>query len=162
MGKGSTFNVTLPIPALSSNSDASKEVTPGKSMLKGVRILVVEDEPDTREMIAHAVKQRGAKPVQADSAKKALQLLEQEPCDLVISDIGMPDLDGYAFIRKLRSLKSPASKVPAIALTAYAGEQDRKLSIEAGFNTHIPKPITLTELVRVISKLIGERRKLSA
>jgi PAS domain S-box-containing protein len=161
VGKGSTFNVTLPIPALSSNSDASK-VAPIKSTLKGARILVVEDEPDTREMIAHAIKQRGAKPVQAESAKKALQLLEQEPCDLVISDIGIPDLDGYAFIRKLRSLKSPASKLPAIALTAYAGEQDRKLSIEAGFNTHIPKPITLTELLRVIGKLLGERRKLSA
>jgi PAS domain S-box-containing protein len=159
VGKGSTFNVTLPIPALSSDcSSASKQTGTGKSMLKGARILVVEDEPDTREMIAHAVKQRGAKPVEADSAQKALQLLEQEPCDLVISDIGMPDLDGYAFIRKLRSLKSPASKVPAIALTAYAGEYDRKLSIEAGFNTHIPKPITLTELVRVISKLIGGRR----
>ena len=80
----------------------------------------------------------------------------------MISDIGMPDLDGYAFIRKLRSMKIPASKVPAIALTAYAGEHDRKLSMEAGFNTHIPKPITLTELVRVIGKLIGSRRKVSA
>ena len=80
----------------------------------------------------------------------------------MISDIGMPDLDGFAFIRKLRSLKSPASKVPAIALTAYADEHDRNLSIEAGFNTHMPKPITLTELVRVITKLIGDRKKLSA
>jgi CheY-like chemotaxis protein len=162
VGKGSTFNVTLPIPGLSSHSDSASQQTTIKSMLKGKRILVVEDEPDTRDMIAHAVKQRGAKPIQADSARKALQVLEQEPCDLVISDIGMPDLDGYAFIRKLRSLKSPASAVPVIALTAYAGEHDRKLSIEAGFNTHIPKPITLTELVRVISKLIGERQKLSA
>ena len=163
VGKGSMFNVTLPIPGLSSNhSSSSQQATLATSNLKGARILVVEDEPDTRDMIAHAVKQRGAKPVQADSAKKALQLLEHEPCDLVISDIGMPDLDGFAFIRKLRSLKSPVSKVPAIALTAYAGENDCRLSIEAGFNTHIPKPITLTELVRVISKLIGDRRKMSA
>jgi PAS domain S-box-containing protein len=158
VGKGSTFNVTLPIPGLSSHSASpAKQTTPAKSILKGVRILVIEDEPDTREMIVQAMKQRGAKPAQADSAKKALQLLEQQPYDLVISDIGMPDLDGYAFIRKLRSMKSPASTVPAIALTAYAGEHDRKLSIEAGFNTHIPKPITLTELVRVIGKLIDER-----
>jgi CheY-like chemotaxis protein len=131
-------------------------------MLKGARILVVEDEPDTREMIAYAVKQQGAKAVQADSAKEALHLLEQEPCDLVISDIGMPDIDGYAFIRQLRSMPSPVSKIPAIALTAYAGEQQRNLSIEAGFTTHIPKPITLTELFRVIEKLIRERKPLSA
>src|SRR5688572_33018231 len=92
-GRAVFFNVTLPIPALSSNSDsAQKQAVPDKPMLKGARILVVEDEPDTREMIAHALKQRGAKPVQTNSAKKALQLLEQEPCDLLISDIGMPDL----------------------------------------------------------------------
>ena len=80
----------------------------------------------------------------------------------MISDIGMPDLDGYAFVRKLRSMKSPICKVPAIALTAYASEQDRKTAMEAGFNSHIPKPITLTELFRVIGKLVGERGKLSA
>jgi CheY-like chemotaxis protein len=127
-----------------------------------LRILVLEDEPDTRAMIVQAVKLRGAKPIEADSAKKALRLLGQEPCDLVISDIGMPNLDGYAFIRKLRSLKSAVRKIPVIALTAYAGEHDRKLSIEAGFNAHIPKPIALTELVRAINKLVGERRSVSA
>jgi CheY-like chemotaxis protein len=112
-GKGSTFNVTLPIPGLSAHSvSSSKQTTPTESILKGARILVVEDEPDTRDMIAHAIKQRGAKPVKVDSARKALELLQKEPCDLVISDIGMPDLDGYAFIRKIRSLKSPIATVP--------------------------------------------------
>ena len=98
-------------------------------------------DDQAREMIAQALKQRGAKPVQASSARKAFDLLKQEPYDLVISDIGMPDIDGYAFIRKLRSMKSRVSKVPAIALTAYADEENRKLTLEAGFNTHIPKPI---------------------
>ena len=80
VGKGSTFSVTLPIPGLSSDSSSSsKQTAATQSILKEARILVVEDEPDTREMIAHAVKQRGAKPVQADSAKKALRLLEHEP-----------------------------------------------------------------------------------
>ena len=74
----------------------------------------------------------------------------------------MPDVDGYTFMRKMRAMKSPRSRVPAIALTAYAGEEDRKLAMEAGFNAHIPKPITLTELVRVIDKLIGQHRKLTA
>jgi PAS domain S-box-containing protein len=158
VGKGSTFNITLPIPGVSVRPASGKKHAPhGKSALKGARILLLEDEQDTREMIAQALKQRGAKPVQADSARKAFHLLKQEPYDLVISDIGMPEIDGYAFIRKLRSMKSKASKLPAIALTAYAGEEDRRLTIEAGFNTHIPKPIALGELVRVIGKLVGER-----
>src|SRR5262249_31810253 len=130
--------------------------------LKGTRILLVEDEVDMREMLAHALTQRGARPIQAPSAKEALRLLQKEKLDLIISDIGMPDVDGYTFMRKVRSMKSSISKVPSIALTAYAGEEDRKLAGEAGFNSHIPKPITLTELIGVIGKLIGERRKLSA
>src|SRR6185436_18228746 len=108
VGKGSTFNITLPIPALSSQtSSAAKPAAHDEAILKGARILVVEDEEDTREMIAQALKQRGAKPVQADSAKKALHLLEKESWDLVISDIGMPGLDGYAFMRELRAMKKP-------------------------------------------------------
>jgi PAS domain S-box-containing protein len=161
-GKGSTFNINLPIPALTSSATSSSKHAAGKASLKGAQILLVEDEADTRDMIAQALKQRGAKPVQASSAKQAFELLKRERVDLVISDIGMPDIDGYRFIRRLRSMKPSISKVPAVALTAYAGEEDRKLSIEAGFNAHMPKPITLTELVRVIGKLVGDREKLSA
>jgi CheY-like chemotaxis protein len=157
LGKGSTFNIRLPIPALTlSASSASKPTAQSKASLKAVRILLVEDEADTRKMIAHALKQNGAKPVQASSAKQAFELLKQERVDLVISDIGMPEIDGYQIMRQLRSMKALISKVPAVALTAYAGEEHRKLSIEAGFNAHMPKPITLTELVRVAGKLVGE------
>jgi CheY-like chemotaxis protein len=74
----------------------------------------------------------------------------------------MPGIDGYAFMRRLRSKKSSMSKLPAIALTAYAAEEDRKLAAEAGFDAFIPKPITLAELTRVIIKLLGSQRKLSA
>jgi CheY-like chemotaxis protein len=74
----------------------------------------------------------------------------------------MPEIDGYTFIRRLRSKKSSLSKLPAIALTAYAGEEDRKLALPAGFVAYVPKPITLTELIRVIVKLIGQHRQLSA
>jgi len=163
IGKGSTFSITLPIPVLASNVRANVEQkSHNGSTLNGCRILIVEDEADMREMLAHALKQRGATPLQANSAKQALRILQKEKLDLIISDIGMPEVDGYTFMRKVRSLKSTVSKIPAIALTAYAGEEDRKLSTEAGFNSHIPKPITLTELIAVISKLIGERRKLSA
>jgi len=115
----------------------------------------------TRTLVTllNAMKQRGAKVIPVESAKEAFRLLEKDRYDLVISDIGMPGVDGYTFMRKLRSMKRAISKIPAVALTAYAGEEDRRLAMEAGFNAHIPKPITLNELVRVISKLIGEHRK---
>jgi CheY-like chemotaxis protein len=74
----------------------------------------------------------------------------------------MPEVDGYTFMRKVRALKSPAANLPAIALTAYAGEEDRILAIEAGFNAHLPKPVALAELVRVAGKLIDQRRELTA
>ena len=113
-------------------------------------------------MLAQALTQRGATVLQAQSAKQGLALLQREKLNLIISDIGMPEVDGYTFMQKVRSLKSTVSKIPAIALTAYAGDEDRKLAAEAGFNLHIPKPITLVDLIGVIGKLIGERRKLSA
>src|SRR5204863_7262504 len=123
---GSAFTIMLPIPALTSKSTwpVKQQSAPDKTALKNVRVLIVEDETDTREMLAHALRQRGAKPLPADSAKQALHLLEKEDCDLVISDIGMPDVDGYTFMRKMRSMKSPVRKIPAIALTPYAAEQD--------------------------------------
>jgi CheY-like chemotaxis protein/nitrogen-specific signal transduction histidine kinase len=163
IGKGSTFAVTLPIPGLTAAATVPpKEHWSDKGTLKDRRILIVEDETDTREMLALALKQRGAKAVQAGSAKEAFPLLETQHFDVIISDIGMPSVDGYTFMRKVRSRKSAIGKVPAIALTAYAAEEDRRLAAEAGFEAHIPKPITLTELIRVIVKLIGQHRKLTA
>src|SRR2546422_2207825 len=158
IGKGSTFNVTLPIPAVSVRpASGRRHAEHRKSELKGARILLIEDEEDTREMIAQALKQRGTKPAQASSARKAFDLLKQEPYDLVISDIGMPDIDGYAFIRKLRSMKSRVSKVPAIALTAYSSTTDRDTVLTSGFQTYMAKPIDIGTLVREIGKLVGER-----
>jgi len=160
LGKGSTFNIDLPIPGLTLGAGSgSKQTAQGKASLKGTRILLVEDEADTRDMLAQALKQQGAKPVQAGSAKQALELLKKERIDLLISDVGMPEIDGYQFMQQLRSMKPSISQVPAVALTAYAGEEDRKLSIAAGFNAHLPKPISLTELVRVAGKLVSNRRK---
>ena len=163
-GKGSIFSVTLPIPGLTSRStNGGKERSEHDlRALKDKRILIVEDEADTRDMLAYALKQRGAKPIAAESAKQAFRLLEKQGCDLIISDIGMPEVDGHTFMRKTRSMRSRTRKVPAIALTAYAGEEDRKLAMQAGFDAHIPKPITLAELIRVIGKLLGQPRKLSA
>ena len=163
VGKGATFNITLPIPALSSASATSaKASVQAKSALKGARILVVEDEADTRDMITEALKQCGAKPFAAASAKEAYAVLAKESIDLMISDIGMAGVDGLTLMRKLRTMKSAVAKIPAIALTAYAGEEERKLSVEAGFNLHVPKPITLTEFTRVVEKLMSERARLTA
>ncbi len=162
--KGATFGVRLPVPALRSIAriGSQRVAETDKGELKNARILIVEDEPDTREMLGYALKQRGAKPVCAPSAKAALRMLQKHRYDLIISDIDMPDVDGYTFMRKVRALKSPAAEVPAIALTAYAAEEDRLLAIEAGFNAHLPKPVALAELVHVAGKLIGSRRELSA
>jgi PAS domain S-box-containing protein len=163
-GKGATFTVRFPVPALRSISRAARkrEAALEKGELKNARILIVEDEADTREMLGHALKQWGARPVCADSAKAALRMLQKHRFDLIISDIGMPEVDGYTFLRKLRALKSPVANLPAIALTAYAGEEDRILAIEAGFNAHLPKPVALAELVRIAGKLIDQRRELIA
>ena len=162
LGKGCTFSLSLPIPAVNTKMLSPARHPKDKTGLRGVRILLVEDEADTREMLAQALAQHGAKPLQADSARQAFHVIQKEKIDLIISDIGMPDVDGYTFMRKVRSMKSAMNKVPAIALTAYAGEEDRNRAGDAGFNSHIAKPVTLSELMNVISRLIREHRKLSA
>jgi hypothetical protein len=157
IGKGSCFNVSLPIPALTASiASAPKRTFAGRPALRGARILVLEDELDAREMIAQVLEQHGATPVQAAKARQALAILEKENFDLIISDIGLADLDGYRFMRMVRAMKSPARNIPAVALTAYAGEEDRRLSIEAGFTAHVPKPIALNEFIKVINNLLAE------
>ena len=156
-GKGSTFNVTFPIPAIAAQPIPSKEEAVRREpSLQGARILVVEDEEDTREMITQALEQREGKVIPASSAEEALQLFEQNSCDLLISDIGMSAVDGYEFIQRVRLMHADLRDVPAIALTAYASEEDRRISREAGFNAHLSKPIALAELIRTASRLIAE------
>jgi signal transduction histidine kinase/ActR/RegA family two-component response regulator len=128
------------------------------SLLKGVRVLVVDDEPDAREVIALILRQRGAEVVTASSAAEAMGILERESPQVLVADIEMPVEDGYSLIRKLRDLPSPSGAgTPVIALTAYAGEQDRAKVLQAGFDLHVPKPIQPPELIAAIASLAGAR-----
>jgi CheY-like chemotaxis protein len=118
-------------------------------------VLVVDDEPDTRELLRIGLTRCGAEVSSVTSASEALAAIEAAPPDLLISDIGMPDVDGYELMRRIRELPAErGGKVPAIALTAYARTEDRLHALRAGYQMHVPKPVELAELVAVASSLV--------
>ena len=124
--------------------------------LDGLKVLVVDDEVDTRELLKVGLAQCGAEVVTAGSVPEALATLEEMRPDLLISDIGMPGADGYELIRMVRELPARrGGKIPAIALTAYARTEDRLRALRAGYQMHISKPVELAELVAVMASLIG-------
>ena len=152
-GQGSTFAVHLPIPAISQPSRACSESKPAASSLAGIRVLVIEDEADTREMVVQALENNGAIVQEAETARRALDLLEEHPMDVIVSDIGMPDIDGLEFLRVLRQRDAGFQTIPAVALTAYATDDDRAATLKAGFNAHLAKPISLSELIQTVADL---------
>lgn len=122
--------------------------------LNGLRVLVVDDEPDSRELVAAVLTGRGAEVVSFGSAIQALEEMERQPFDVLVSDIGMPEMDGYALISKVRQLPAErGGRIPAAALTAYAGVEDRRRVLEAGYQMHIPKPVEPVELTTVVASL---------
>ncbi len=126
--------------------------------LSGVRILVVDDDTDSRDFLDFALLDAGAKTTAVDSAAAAFEALSSSQFNILVSDIGMPQEDGYSLIQRIRQL--PASKggtIPAIALTAYASDADRNAAIAAGFQTHLPKPVAPDDLVNAIAQLVGSR-----
>ena len=153
-GHGSTFYVSLPLPGLppTKTVEARDEIEIDPS-LKDVRVLILEDEADTREMVVQALRKKGAEVEGAASANEALRLLQSKKYDVFISDLAMPGIDGFTFLRNLRAMKGEFQHIPAIALTAHAREEDRLASFEAGFDAHITKPVPLAELVRTIGCL---------
>jgi CheY-like chemotaxis protein len=119
-----------------------------------LRILVVDDEPDAREIVAAILGEAGAEIATASGSRQAIDLIERWKPDLLISDIGMPGESGYDLIRKVRALSADrAGQIPAIALTAYAHMQDRLKILSAGFQMHVPKPIEPIELATVVASL---------
>ena len=124
--------------------------------LDGLRVLVVDDEADTRELLSVMLKQYGADVKAVSSAGEALLSLEQLKPDVLVSDIGMPFEDGYSLIRRIRALEAQhGGQVPAVALTAYARESDRSLALKAGFQLHVSKPVEPTDLAAAVAKLVG-------
>jgi CheY-like chemotaxis protein len=123
--------------------------------LSGMRILVVDDEADSREFIAFVLEQARAKVKTAASAGSALGILTQFPLDVLVSDVGMPDMDGYMLIQQIRSLpKEKGGQIQAIALTAYAGDFNQQRAVKAGFQKHIAKPVESDLLIREVASLV--------
>jgi len=156
--KGATFTVKLPLKQRRSKQPQLREeskfpqLRPG--ILAGLKVLVVDDEPDNRQFLIVALEQLGATATAAASAAEAIDILQQSPPDILVSDIGMPVEDGYSLIRKVRSSASDKIKrLPAVALTAYASEQDRDRAIAAGYNEHLTKPIESALFAAVLAKL---------
>ncbi|HTQ06717.1 MAG TPA: response regulator [Polyangiaceae bacterium] len=126
--------------------------------LAGVHVLVVEDEPDAREIVGALLESRGAKVVLTASAAEAYSSLDHELPDIILSDIGMPDEDGYQFARRVRTFSPErGGKTPIVALTAYASPQDRRRTREAGYSYHLVKPVDAEQLVNVLEMLSKAR-----
>ena len=125
--------------------------------LDGVKILAVDDDADSRNLIAAILERRGATVKACKSVEEALAAVDEFEPDVLVSDIGMPGEDGYSLIRKLRAGEGSRKKLPAVALTAYARVEDRLQALSAGFNMHVPKPVEPAELVTVIASILERR-----
>jgi len=160
IGRGATFTVVLPSStekrAGAGSDGGAKEVVQPRDSLSGIRILVVEDEPDTCEFLDRLLRGYGAEVVIARSAAEALSRIADDTADIVVSDIGLPDVDGYDLIRRIRRLPAHAGgATPALALTAYARTEDRTRAFRAGYQAHLAKPVEPAELVATISSFAG-------
>ncbi|MEP1079434.1 PAS domain S-box protein [Leptolyngbya sp. PL-A3] len=154
-GQGTTFTVRLPLMVTPSKLNQHEPLHEHPPDLSGIRILVVDDEIDARDLLVFLLEQQGAQMIAATSAHEALLLLTQSLPDILISDIGMPGMDGYMLIQQVRELApEQGGQIPAIALTAYAGEINQQQALAAGFQEHISKPIEAEKLIHVISSLI--------
>ncbi|HVN27976.1 MAG TPA: PAS domain S-box protein [Candidatus Binataceae bacterium] len=161
-GKGTQFTVQLPLMAAVQSSDgedrehptAQQELRGNVPSLAGLRVLIVDDEADARDVVSMILSSAGAEVDAVDSAARAIEAIERRPPDILVSDIGMPQEDGFSLLRKLRALPpEKGGTIPAIALTAFARTQDRLNVLSAGYQMHVPKPIEQLELLTVIASL---------
>ena len=163
-GHGATFVVTLPLIILGKERESNPRVHPTAvdlseavplPSLNGVRVLVVDDEADALELIRRVLQTQGALVTTARSGEEALRLLGSHTPDALISDIGMPGMDGYQFMRRMRAAEPKERRMPALALTAFARPEDRKNAILAGYHAHLAKPFDMAELAIVVAGLVG-------
>ncbi len=157
-GKGTTMTIRLPLPA----QQEVENLQPGSKteFLNGVTVMVVDDEEDTRYMVGEAVQLYGASVILASSAAEALNELHRRKPDVLISDVGMPDMDGYQLIRTIRSELSPDfQNIPAVALSAFASADDKEKALQAGYRAHIAKPVAVQDLVSVVAGLANGRHR---
>jgi PAS domain S-box-containing protein len=165
-GQGATFNVQLPVAALRISDfglridekvdEPSAISHQSSALLEGLRVLVVDDEQDARVLLKTVLEKQGAEVVAVGSTREALHELERQQPDVLVSDIGMPDEDGFALIEQVRArTASQGGSVPAAAVSAYVGEDNRRRALAAGFQLHVAKPIDPSELIEVVRKLSG-------
>lgn len=158
-GLGSTFVVELPIgkPGV---ADAAFVVSPELAVsclddrkvdLSGLSVLVVDDEPDTRQLLERILSDSGATVLAAESAESALSIIRKQVPDVLISDIGMPGIDGHELLRRIRRLNIDATNLPAIALTAFARLKDRTEALDAGYMTHLSKPVAPNLVIAAVA-----------
>jgi signal transduction histidine kinase/DNA-binding response OmpR family regulator len=183
VGQGSTFIITLPSSSAAATAAAAAIMTPAEiesiaaaeiapeensngykssadrePELGGVRVLIVDDDTDTCEMLAFALRDLGAEAQSSSSVAEAFSSLERFTPDVLLTDINMPGEDGYELIKKLRALETAAADIPAIALTAMARPEDGELALSAGFQLHLPKPVDIQQLAEAITSLTKNNR----
>jgi signal transduction histidine kinase/ActR/RegA family two-component response regulator len=170
-GRGSTFAVRLPLErefARSHTRPAKPELAPRAldfehADLAGLKVLVVEDEADARNLARHVLSECHANVLTASTASEAITAVEKEKPDVIVSDIGMPDVDGYELLRRIRALgPERGGRAPAIALTAFARVEDRMRALRAGFLVHVAKPVEPSELVATVASVAGRTGTVTA
>ena len=158
-GQGATFSVSLPVSAAGLPEEPGPRLQPAQRepgrQLRGIRVLMVDDQPDARELVSRLLREAEAEVLTAASGGEALQSLERIRPDVLISDIGMPGMDGYEFMRRVRELADAPGHVPAVALTAFARDEDRRAALESGYQMHVPKPVEPEQLISVVAQLAG-------
>ncbi|HEX7440432.1 MAG TPA: PAS domain S-box protein [Caldimonas sp.] len=164
-GLGATFFVQLPLSIMQLQADAPARTHPTQEAaptedptlprLAGIRILIVDDEADGRELLRRVLEDQSATVTALSSAEEALNELKKVRPHLIVSDVGMPLIDGYQFMRTLRAGEAKGERVPALALTAFARAEDRKRALLAGYQAHLAKPFDVAELVLVAADLAG-------
>jgi CheY-like chemotaxis protein len=155
LGQGATFTVTLPATSDTASAGSEAQVAPATpASLDGFEVLLVDDEPDTLSMFRAALEQAGARVRAASSAMEALHEVDRAQPDLLVTDLGMPGMDGYELLRALRS-RDGAAAYPAVAVSAYARPEDRTRSLAAGFQAHLAKPVDPTALVQALRGVLS-------
>jgi hypothetical protein len=164
-GRGATFLVELPLSIVQLEEESSLRVHPTAETqaaelgplprLEGIHAFVVDDEPDAREILEGILRDQGARVTSFDSAEAVLAALKVTKPTVLISDVGMPEMDGYQLMRALRAVEPRVGRIPALALTAFARAEDRKRSLLAGYQAHLAKPFDIAELILLVADLVG-------
>lgn len=165
-GKGASFIVRIPLVLVEDGAagkvdeaDGAEQIqTAALPELQGARILAVDDEADARELMQRLLEIHGARVTTVESAKQALAALKTTTPDVLVSDIGMPDADGYQLIRTIRASEPKGDHLPALALTAFARSEDRKRAMLAGYDAHLAKPFDVAEFLLMIARLVNRKR----